>query len=127
MKLNTNCDGWLAVLKDYQIVSMNYLWREDIENGSSRDVYDAVNGVMGENAISRASIINSLNMLVDEGLLTFHEITGKGGHRRIYKTAFDEEGSKKFLAQKFCNKLVEIFPGIVPGFLYKTLPMPAKE
>jgi len=110
MILNTNGEGWESILKPYQIVALKYLWREDIEHGSSRDVYEAVNNEMGANAISRASIINSLNMLVDEGVVSFHEITGKGGHRRIYKAVFDETETRMFLAKKFVDKLNEIFP-----------------
>ena len=77
MILDTNGEGWLSILKPYQIVALKYLWREDIDDGSSRDVYLAVNEVMGANSISRASIINSLNTLIDEGVLSYHEITGK--------------------------------------------------
>lgn len=110
MILNTKGEGWESILRPYQIVAMKYLWRKDVGQGSSRDVYEAVNKEMGENSISRASIINSLNMLVDEGVLSFHEITGKGGHRRIYKAVFDETETKRFLAIRFVDKLDEIFP-----------------
>lgn len=110
MILNTQGNEWESILKPYQIVAMKYLWREDVEHGSSKDVYDAVNAEMGANSISRASIINSMNMLVDEGIVSFHEITGKGGHRRIYKPVFDETETKRFLVKKFVDKLDEIFP-----------------
>jgi len=125
---NTNKDGWETILKPYQLVAMNYLWREDIEHSSTLDVYVAVNEVMGKNAISRASIINSLNMLVDEGILSYHEITGKGGHRRIYKPVYDEEGTQRFFAQKFVRKLNEIFSTVKIQYLpdIAILPMPKK-
>ena len=124
MKLDTLENGWKAILKPYQIVSMRFLWREDIENGSSRHVWNAVNAEMGANSISRASIINSLNMLVDEGVVSFHEITGKGGHRRIYKAVFNEADTKLFLYKKFAAKLIEIFPELKGQI--KTLPMPPR-
>ena len=125
MILDTQGEGWESILKPYQIVAMQYLWR--VENGSSRDVYEAVNvelgkAEMGKASISRASIINSLNALVDEGVLSFHEITGKGGHRRIYKAVYDEAGTKRFLIKKFVDKLREIFP---EGTM-NTLPMPPR-
>ena len=109
MILNTKGEGWESILKPYQIVAMKYLWRHNVGQGSSRDVYEAVNKEMGANSISRASIINSLNMLVDEGVLSFHEITGKGGHRRIYTPVFDETETKIFLAKKFVDKLDAAF------------------
>ena len=64
----------------------------------------------GIQTISRASIINSLNALVDDGVLGYHEITGKGGHRRIYKPLFDENGFKRFIAETTMKKLLEEFP-----------------
>ncbi len=129
MKLDTSQEGMLAVLKPYQIVALNYLWREDVENGSSKDVYLAVNEEMGQNSISRASIINSLNTLVDEGILSYHEITGKGGHRRIYKAVRDEKGTQEFMTRKFASKLKEIFPDVKINYFgdLKILPMPKKE
>lgn len=98
------------VLKPYQLEAMKYLW-SDLDTGrSSREVYDAVNLAMKEGSISRASIINSLNALVDDGALSYHEITGKGGHRRIYKAKYDEEGFKRFIADKTVQKLLNEFP-----------------
>ncbi len=100
-----------AVLKPYQIEAMRYLWANPEKGGSSRDVYVAVNKAMeGRGTISRASIINSLNALVDDGVLNYHEITGKGGHRRIYKPAFDESGFKTYIAETVLKKLLAEFP-----------------
>ncbi|GAH16083.1 unnamed protein product [marine sediment metagenome] len=66
--------------------------------------------LMGKRTISRASIINFLNYMVDEEMLTFHEITGKGGHRRIYKAKYDEEGTKMYLAKKIITKMIKEWP-----------------
>ena len=98
-----------AVLKPYQILAMRYLWANP-EGKSSRYVYEAVNEALSGGSISRASIINSLNALVDDGVLRYHEITGKGGHRRIYKPNYDEEGFKKFIAKTVFKKLLQDFP-----------------
>jgi hypothetical protein len=113
LKLDLGKNGFNMVLKPYQLEAMNYLW-SDLDTGrSSRDVYDAVNEAMrGEGTISRASIINSLNALVDDGVLSFHEITGKGGHRRIYKSIYDENGFKRFIAETTIEKLRIEFPEI---------------
>ncbi|GAH13085.1 unnamed protein product [marine sediment metagenome] len=48
--------------------------------------------------------------MVDEEILTFHEITGKGGHRRIYAPKYDEAGSKLFWAKKILKKLSDTWP-----------------
>jgi hypothetical protein len=111
LKIDLGKDGFNMALKPYQIEAMKYLWANPEEGGSSRDVYVAVNESMkGIQTISRASIINSLNALVDDGVLDFHEITGKGGHRRIYKPKFDESGFKQFIAETTIRKLLVEFP-----------------
>ena len=112
LKLDLGKTGFNMVLKPYQIEAMKYLWTVPEKGGSSRDVYVAVNDVIkGEGqSISRASIINSLNALVDDGVLGYHEITGKGGHRRIYKPNYDEAGFKEFIAKVTLKKLLAEFP-----------------
>ena len=111
LKLDLGKKGFNLVLKPYQIEAMKYLWANPEEGGSSRDVYVAVNEMLDPgSSISRASIINSLNALVDAGVLDYHEITGKGGHRRIYKPNFDEKGFKRFIAETAIKKLKEEFP-----------------
>lgn len=111
LKMKLGQSGFNSVLKPYQVEAMKYLWTKTEEGASSREVYDAVNEAMkGTGTISRASIINSLNMLVDDEVLDFHEITGKGGHRRIYKPKYDENGFKEFIARTMLSKLLEEFP-----------------
>jgi predicted transcriptional regulator len=109
LKIDLGKTKFGAVLKPYQILAMEYLWANQ-EGKSSREVYDAVNDAMENGSISRASIINSLNMLVDDGVLGYHEITGKGGHRRIYKPLFNEDGFKCFIAETVLRKLLKEFP-----------------
>jgi len=111
LKLDLGKTGFNMVLKPYQIEAMKYLWTVPEKGGSSRDVYVAVNEALtGIQTISRASIINSLNALVDDGVLGYHEITGKGGHRRIYKPNYDEDGFKGYIAKTALKKLLEEFP-----------------
>ena len=111
LKLDLGKTGFNMVLKPYQIEAMKYLWTVPEKGGSSKTVYDAVNIALGDGkSISRASIINSLNALVDDGVLGYHEITGKGGYRRIYKPNFDESGFRKFIAEVTVKKLLEEFP-----------------
>ncbi len=111
-KLDLGKKGFNMMLRPYQILAMEYLWKHPEEGGGSLDVYVAVNDElkMEGKSISRASIINSLNMLVDIGVLGFHEVTGKGGHRRIYNPCFDEKGFKRFIAETVIKKLLEEFP-----------------
>ena len=111
LKIDVGEDGFNAVLKPYQIEAMKYLWASPGVGRSSREVWDAVNEALPDGeSISRASIINSLNALVDDGVLEFHEITGKGGYRRIYKPTFDESGFKRYIAETTLRKLLHDFP-----------------
>jgi len=108
---DTREEGLRTVVKDYQEVALRYLWSLDGGGASSRDVWVNVNkDLMGKSTISRASIINFLNLMVDEGALVYTETTGKGGHRRIYSAKYDESGSKRYMAKKIISKLLREYP-----------------
>ncbi len=64
----------------------------------------------GGKSISRASIINFLNAMVDEGVLDYVEETGKGGYHRVYSAKLDEAGFKRELANSFVSSLMKDFP-----------------
>jgi len=111
VEFDTKEDGLRTVVKDYQEVSLKYMWRLDGEGASSRDVWVNVNkDLMGKSTISRASIINFMNSMVDEEVVSYTEITGKGGHRRIYSAIYDEAGFKQHMAKKVISKLLETWP-----------------
>jgi hypothetical protein len=89
--------GLLTVFKNYEVEELKVLWSREKET-SSREVWIAVNLVRGKGSISRASIINSLNRMVVLGILKYSEVTGKGGHRRLYSTLMDERQLRKYVA-----------------------------
>ena len=103
--------GYEMFFRPYQALALRYLWRLDGEGASSRDVWVQVNeDLMGKSTISRASIINFLNDMVDEGALSFIETTGRGGYRRIYSSMYDEAGFKRYMANKIISRLLETWP-----------------
>lgn len=111
LTIDTSSEGLAMVLKDYQEVALKYLWRLEKDGASSRDVWVQVNeDLIGQRTISRASIINFLNSMVDEGVLNYTEITGKGGHRRIYSAKYDEAGYKQYVASVVLSNLLRDFP-----------------
>ena len=111
LKIDVGENGFNMVLKPYQIEAMKYLWSSPDGGRSSREVWEAVcDELPGGESISRASIINSLNALVEDGVVSFHEITGKGGHRRIYKAVYDESGFKRYIAETTLRKLLNEYP-----------------
>jgi hypothetical protein len=93
-------EGLYMFFKDYQVEALKALWKS-IEGMSSRAVWEAV----GADSISRASIINFLNDAVQNDLLEVSHITGKGGHRGIYKPKRDEVGTKNYLKKVFKERL----------------------
>lgn len=111
VEFDTKMIGFGTVVKDYQEMSLRYLWKISPEGASSRDVWRQVNvDFAGTKTISRASIINFLNDYVDLGVLDYLEITGKGGHRRIYATKYNEEEFKQYIAKTVLEKLFDTWP-----------------
>ena len=103
-------NGFEKVLRDYQIEALKLVWAHKGDGLTSREVYDAVNVRLGSKSVSRASIINFLNAMCDEGVLDFEEETCKGGMRRKYSTGLDESGFKKHIAEVVLKSLVVDFP-----------------
>ena len=93
-------EGLHMFLKDYQVKILKALW-ESNPGMSSREVWAAV----GADSISRASIINFLKDCVENDLLKVEYITGKGGHRGIYKPKRNETETKEYLKKAFKEKL----------------------
>ena len=103
--------GFEKVLRDYQIEALRLVWNKDGEGVTSREAYIHVNNVLGGvKTISRASIINFLNSMCDEGVLNYSEETCKGGIRRKYSPELDEKEYKKYIARSVFDSLLKDFP-----------------
>lgn len=103
-------EGLEKVLRDYQIEALQIIWNSDNKGMTSREVYQAVNRSLGTKTISRASIINFLNDMCEEGVLKFEEETCKGGTRRKYFTDLNEVGFKKHVAKVVFKSFMRDFP-----------------
>jgi len=108
--LNPQNKGLAKVFRDYQEKALRYIWEMGDEGAISKQVWIHVNGRLEDSSISRASIINFLNAMVDEGVLNYHEETGKGGYHRVYKPKLDEASFKKHLAQIMISSLMRDYP-----------------
>lgn len=109
MKVDLSEKGYLMFFKPWQIEALNHLKKIYPEGANSRQVTKTVNNTT---KISRASVINFLNELVDEELLNYTETTGKGGHHRIYSMKGTEQEFKQILIQRIVTKLRNEFPRI---------------
>ena len=108
LEMDLSKSGYEMFFKPYQVLALRYLWTAE-SGAKSLEVWNHVKA-QPESSISRASIINSLNAMVDNGILDYVERTGKGGHHRIYRHRYSEAGLKEYLAACFIGKLLEEFP-----------------
>jgi predicted transcriptional regulator len=114
--------GFEKVLRDYQIEALRMVWDDDPKGVTSREVYQHVNKQLeGVRTISRASIINFLNAMCDEGVVNYVEETCKGGTRRKYSTGLDEEEFKKHIAKSVLESLLKDFPDQTIAAVKETL------
>lgn len=101
--------GINTVFKPYQVETMKLLY----EKGklTSGEAYSIL-----RHMISRASIINFLNYMVDEGYLIFTEATGKGGVHRVYTPAQDSyEDFIRAVYENFTDRLKTDLLGVLEG------------
>ena len=109
LMFDPSAPGLAKVFKDYQILAMGVVWEgEALVSGF---VTQRVNEALGEDrSVSRASIINFLNMMVDEGVLNYVEESGKGGYHRVYSPRIDAKAFPKELAKSLISSLMRDFP-----------------
>ena len=88
--------GLSKLFNDYETAALEYLWGADVKQ-SSRNVWEYVS-INDNIKVSRASVINFLNMMVDEGYLDYEDTTGKGGVRRLY--------SHKYSRDEFAKQII---------------------
>ena len=103
LKMDLTQDGLSMFFKDYELEALKILWRSN-PGLLSREVWEQVNQHPQIN-ISRASIINFLNNMVELGILNTSSETGKGGHRSRYSPKYDEDQTKQYLADAVKFKL----------------------
>ena len=104
-------EGLGKVLKDYQIEALKLVWTIGEVGVNSREAWQRANKALkGIRTISRASIINFLNAMVEEGVINYKVETCKGGTRRIYAPRLNEGGFKKYVAKMVISSLIRDFP-----------------
>ena len=92
-------------------MGLRYVWEQGEEGATSAQAWRTVNERLGEGkTISRASIIFFLNRMVDQGVLSWRDATGKGGHHRIYVTNLDEVEYRKYILRTVVKSMMTDFP-----------------
>ena len=110
MTFNPQNKGLAKVFRGYQEEAVKFIWEVGNSGAISKEVWINVNERLVGKTISRASIINFLNAMVDEGVLDFHEETGKGGYHRVYRPKLDESSFKRHVAQVMISSLMKDYP-----------------
>ena len=109
LKFDPEQKGLAKILRDYQIEALKSIWKNSEKGQTSREVYEYVSGKIDE-SISRASIINFLKAMADEGVLNYTEQPGKGGMHRVYTPRLNESEFKTYAAQTVIASLLKDFP-----------------
>ena len=107
LSIDPSQTGLRKTLKEYEELALRFIWEVGDEGAGSGITWSAVNERLGEGkTISRASIIFFLNRMVDQGVLSWRDATGKGGHRKIYHPKLDEIGYRKYVVRTIVQSLL---------------------
>ena len=110
--------GLRKTLREYEELALRYVWETGDEGAGSGLTWRAVNERLEEGkTISRASIIFFLNRMLDQGVLSWRDATGKGGHHKIYITKLDESGYKKYVVRTLLESVTKDFPKVTEEVL----------
>ncbi len=93
--------------KPWQLQALDHLQQIRPQGANSREVHQAVSR---KTVISRTSTIIFLDRCVDDGLMSYTEATGKGGHHRVYTLAVKVRGLRDYLADEVISFLKKEFP-----------------
>ena len=118
MKLNTDEPGLYALFKPHEAEILKQLWKVARSHKNAKGsayIYQwlvANAHKIGITYKSRATVINFLNRLVDEGVLGWKDATGKGGHHRLYYVKRNRANFENYARKTIAAKLDEIFEDI---------------
>jgi len=104
MKFDLTKKGLDTVLTPYQKEIMRWIWKTG--ETDSMAAHDHLRTT--PHPMSRATTINFLNKMAQEGYLTHTETTTNGGHKRIYRPspiAPDEETFRKAISRRILEKV----------------------
>ncbi len=113
MKFDTKQEGLETLFKPYQALLLERIWelnenqRKGVTSGQAHKYLQDTT-----ESKSRASVIFFLNDLVEEGILSYEERTGKGGYHRVYFPKMNREEFSAYVVGSINEKLKNVFPKI---------------
>ena len=118
IKLAVNTTSLSAIFKDWQVQALALIPNGDIAPIGSKFVWELTNyhlqkesGTEAE-SISRASVINFLEMLRERELIKGILATGKGGKRYLYKYQVNRNQFNHDVSTMLVKALVEEYPDV---------------
>ena len=117
MKFDTSENGLHTLFQPYQAALLEHIWDLNIETRTginSKLAYMFLQQT-GDSELrkSRASVIFSLNDMIDDGILEYEEESGKGGYHRVYYPNMNREEFAEHVKKTITDKLAEVFPSSV--------------
>ena len=110
MKFDTSQKGLLTIFKPYQAALLEHIWKLNNPSRTGVTSNQAHKFLLDHpDKKSRASVINSLNDMVDGGILSYEEESGKGGYHRVYYPKMDRKQFSEYAAKTITDKLHEVF------------------
>ena len=114
MKFDTTERGLHTLFRPYQAALLEHIWglnsqtRTGITSGQAYTfLWEKSDKELRK---SRASVIFSLNDMVDDGILKYEEESGKGGYHRVYYPKMNREEFAKHVKKTITDKLAKVFP-----------------
>lgn len=118
IKLDVNRTSLSAIFKDWQIKALALIPNGDIAPIGSRFVCEQTNNYLQKEtepsvqSISRASVINFLEMLRKRELIKGILATGKGGKRYLYKYQVNRDQFNHEVSEMLVASLVQEYPKV---------------
>ena len=110
--------GLDAIFRPWQVVVLDTIHGSST-GMNSKTVTTEVNKKLGQNSISRASIINFLEYLRELGILHGEDETGKGGHHWVYSPGMGDPQYKQFIVDLMLTRITDEFPSELESALEK--------
>ena len=114
MKFDTSENGLQTMFRPYQVAILEHIWNLNSETRtgltSSKAYWFLQETDENELKKSRASVIFSLNDMVDDGILEYEEESGKGGYHKVYYPKMNKEEFAEHVKETITEKLNEVFP-----------------
>jgi predicted transcriptional regulator len=113
MIFNTSKEGLQTLLKPYQASLLEHIWElnnPDRVGITSGQAYKYLQ--KHPDSKSRAAVIFFLDDMVEEGVLSCEEETGKGGYHGVYYPKMDREQFAQYVTETISDKLREVFPEV---------------